>query len=423
MEAVLRSQESYYANATADIQIMRRLIQVEVLYPKKQLSIVMKCLSKAEQLALRHDRIIELLRCYEWRSRIANATAKPRLTLTPEFLEQARAIADQCTRWIELRRLNNELWTIIHEAESITPVYRKQLKHIVNETHRFLNSGTSGSTLKKEAWSVLVVAYRFLDDWEMSYKYRKMFVGLYEENKTYLQHNSTEYIVAVGNLINACREMKKLKEGEQWFEKAKTYYAQLPARFKTLRLEERYTNLLNSYVSWLLNRNRFAEALESAEQLIPQVEKQNNVFQNSLLNILHDTLTHSAFYSRAWRKALQYHTRRCALRGKWHDAMTGLAILYESGNYDVLHYRARSFVNFLRKSGHNPEKRTVRWLTKNLPESNSRKLRTDAFLELNELLAGNDGELLRRYFGSFQYAVWIQSNIDSVPISDLLKPN
>jgi hypothetical protein len=49
-------------------------------------------------------------------------------------------------------------------------------------------------------------------------------------------------------------------------------------------------------------------------------------------------------------------------------------------------------------------------------------MRVLVFQELNELLAGNDGEMLRRYFGSFQYAVWIQSNIDSVPISDLLKP-
>ena len=418
LEILLRSQENFYANTSIEIQIARRLIQVELLYRKKQLSTVYKCLAKATRLAEQHDKILDMAKCYEWEARLANATAKPRHGLTKHFLEKSARVADQCMRWQQLRRQNNELWAIIHEADSITPAHQKKLQKIVSETEKILAAGPEGYTLRKEAWSILSVAYRFLDRWDKSYAIRRKFVDLYEGNETLLHNNAAEYVVAIGNLINACREMKRVEEGKLLFNKILKFYGDLPARHKNMRLDERYVNVLNGYVSQLLKERDYPAALRHGEELIPKITQHKHTFQNSLEVILFESLTLSAFYTGNHRKSQQYFKELTDRRGKWAVPLLGFAILFDSGNAELLHYRARAWAYHLRKtSGTGDQKALASFFMRKLPQVSGKDQITTAFAELRELLSSSNTKEL---FGPFNWQAWIESRLTGKKLADLL---
>lgn len=409
METILRSQENFYANTSVEIQIARRLIQVEILYRKKQLGLVQKSLQKATKLALQHDKILDLAKCYEWESRIANATAKPKLGLRPEFLQHSRRIAQQCTRWLELRRLNNELWNIIHEADSITPFYKKKLQRIADETNKLLREGPAGLTIKKEALSILAVAWRFLDRWDKSYAVRKSFLELYESDPDMMNYNATEYIVAIGNVTNACREMGRYEEAAELYNKVRAFYHRIPTRHRNMRMEERYINLQNSYVSFLAKKKQYNEALKQGEFLIPELQKHKHTFQNSLEKILLETVTISAFYTRNFRKALQYYNKLTDREGKWAIPLLGLAIIYESGNRDLLHYRGRSYDYHLRKTGKKRNAALMNIFTSRLPQASGKSETRAAFTELKKVLETYPDETAA--FGPLNWGEWIAGKV------------
>jgi tetratricopeptide (TPR) repeat protein len=409
LEILLRSQENFHANTSVEIQIARRLIQVDLLYRKKQLPIVHKCLAKATKLAEQHDKILDMAKCYEWESRIANATAHPRRGLTKHFLEKSACVADQCTRWQLLRRQNNELWAIIHEADSITPVYKKKLAKIAAETEKILAAGSESYTLRKEAWSILAVAYRFLDRWDKSYVIRKKFLDLYESDSTLLHHNAAEYVVAVGNLINACREMKRHEEGKALFSKILKFYEDLPTRHKNMRLDERYVNVLNGYVSQLLKQRDYPAALKHGEELISKITRHKHTFQNSLEVILFESLTLSATYTGNHRKAQLYFNELITRRGKWVVPLLGFAILFESGNTDLLHYRARAWSYHLNKNhGTGDQKSLAAFFMRRLPQVSGKSETNAAFAELRKLLSASNTKEL---FGPFNWQAWIESHV------------
>lgn len=418
IEILLRSQENFYANTSVEIQIARRLIQVELLYRKKQLVTVHKCLAKAIKLAEEHDKILDLAKCYEWESRIANATAQPRKGLTKTFLEKSARIRNQCNRWQLLRSLNNELWTVIHEADSITPFYRKKLNKIASETERHLASGPAGYTLQKEGWSILTIAYRFLDRWDKSYAIRRKFVDLYESTPALLHNNATEYVVAVGNLINACREMKKEDEAKGLFDKILKFYEDLPARHKTMRFDERYVNVLNGYVSQLLNNRDYPSALKYGEDLIQKITRHKHTFQNTLEDILYESLALSSAYIGNHRKAQLYFNELIRRKGKWSTPLFGFAILFDAGNTDLLHYRARAWAYHLRKTNAAGDQKTLAgFFMRKLPEVTGKDETAAAFNELKELLSSSNTKEL---FGAFRWQSWLESHVSGKKLIDLV---
>lgn len=420
LEILLRSQENFHANSSVEVQLARRFIQVEILYRKKQIAIVNKCLAKATQLAKQHDKIFDLAKCYEWESRIANATGKPEKALTASFLENSRKIALQCSAFVELRELNNQLWLIIHEADSITPYYRKKLHVIIKETNALIKTTPAGFTISGEALSILAIAYRFVDRWDKSYQVRQAFLQLYESDPVLLNYYNAEYIVAIGNLINASREMKLHKVTDSLYLKARSYYQTLPASRKDLRLEERYLGLLNGYASYLFKQDQYESAFREAELLVPLLKKHNHTFQNSLESMLFQTLTVSALYLGLHRKSLSYFSKLTSIHHKWCFPLLGLCILYDSGNMDLLHYRARSLLYYQKKTGETQHDQLIRFFMTRLSKIAGRANEVKTFLGLRSQIQNLGKEDAGKLFGEMNYEAWIESKIASRTILSFL---
>lgn len=413
---VLRSLENFYADSTAEIRLFRYLIQAEILFHKKQFSLLKKCLAKAILFARERDMIqyIVPLIQMEFKSSISLKNTGHSLSLFTA--SELKRLSHDSWRWMELRRLDTMFWNLIHTHDSVGPEEKKQFRAIARNALTVYRNGKSGYTISREAANVLGLCYRFAGDAEKSYVWRKKLIEVVERDKKFLFERSAEYVVSIGNLMNLCNDMGKKEEVARLFMKATSYFSSLPAKYIQPDLDERICNLQNSYVSFLYANKQHEEAIHYGVHLYQKLRKHTNVFMNSLMPILLRNIVFAGFYTKNTEVCNRYYSLWLRQEEPGSDVMGrklfGLVMFYEQGEKDLLYYRCRSFRYALRKlkKGNPFALELEKFISGRLLKVTDKKEEQEAFRNFHELLLQKKKVFQSmRSAGVFDYLSWIKN--------------
>ncbi len=348
---ILKSLENFHSNSSDDITITRYLQQSDILFQKKQLGPALKMADRALTIAIDKDRILLTLPCYEWKLNIALASAKPKEGLKGVEEKQIKKYVADAGRWLSIRRSILYFWEIIHHKSVIGVAEKKILNRIIRDTLKLYRVAPSGYTITKETCSSLALCYRFTGNWNESYAWRKKLVKLLESRKSLLNENAPEYVVSLGNLMNACREMKRMSETVSTFRKVNAFMEKLPKRYFELRLDERFCNVLNGYVSFLYASGKYFGAAKHGEELMLRIKKHSGVFQNSLIAVLFDNIMFSYYHMKDLRMCRRYYQQwmRHSSRDELSKRLFGIILCYDLNDLDLLSYQARAFHYHVKK--------------------------------------------------------------------------
>ena len=353
IHSVLRSLEGFYSLSSDEIVVLRYLVQAEILYNKKLFGLAMKRLDRALEISGKKDLVLLALPCIEWKYRIGVAWKRSGSTLLEITERKIKELVRDTGRWMELRRLNVGFWAIIQDEVQITPALKNKLRAIVARALVLYKKGQAGYTITREAGALLGLCYRFTGDWQKCYRWRKRVVTLLEEQPEYINERCNEYLTALGNLMNACREMERREETQSLFRRANDFVQVLPARYHDKQLDERFCNLQNSYITFLLREGMDREVIQQGTALMNRLKKHPPVFLNSLVSILYRNMMYASLRLKQYRDALRYYNQwlKKGSEDELAKKLFVLVLLYESGDLDLLHYRCRSLQYHLRKAG------------------------------------------------------------------------
>ena len=412
---VMRSLENFHGESSAEIIVNRFLTQAEILYRKKQYSLLRKVLSKAFAMAVERDMLqyINPLLLFEFKASISLRNTTHTLH---QFTSKALLrITKDCGRWMELRRLDVMFWNIIQTRDIVTAREKQELRAIASNAIKVLGSGNNSYSISREASNVLGLCYRFSGDTQKSYFWRKKLIEVIEKDKKFLHERSAEYVVAIGNLLNLCLEMKMNDDVEKLFHKANDYVSVLPTKYIDQALDDRFCNLQNSYISFLFANKKYEEAIHYGEILYNKLRKHSYDFINSLVPLLLRTIVFSAFYTRNFKMANRYYNLwlrqdEPAIDQLWKK-LFGLVLFFEQGERDLLFYRCRAFRYALRK-----EKKTnpfmyelEKFISGKILKTINKKEEAEAFRIFFELIS-KKGKIIdsAKSAGYFNYADWLK---------------
>lgn len=353
-QSILKSLENYFSASTDEIIVMRKLVQADILFGKKLFASSLKSVKSALALAKEKDLLFFISMCYERLYKLGVASARPQDSLKdidPAAVE--RSVLD-CSRWLRLKHLNTLFWNYIHtSAEAPTAKEKKLLQRIVRDTQQIFREGPAGYTLTRESYLLLGLGYRFSGQGEQSYVYRKKLVELIESENKYLYERKHEYLTSLGNLMNMCRELNKPEEMLTVLEKANGFMSSIPRKHYDFRLDATYCNLKNGYISFLFSRKKYADTIQYGEELLKRIKIHKGKFENSLMSILYQSMMYSHFFLGDYKAALKYHHLHLKrnTKNEMNRTLFGLIILFEMGDMDALHYRCRSVLYYIKKSG------------------------------------------------------------------------
>ncbi len=351
--SILKSLESYYSNNSDEILVLRKFIQAEILLDKKLFADSRKIIKSALKLSIDKDLLFFIPPCYERLYKIGVAAGNPQqsiLEINPVLV--SKSVRD-CGRWLEIKHLNTLFWNYIHTStETATKEEKKLLETIIKQAGGILKREPAGFTIKRESYLLLGLASRFSGKGELSYRYRKLLVELIESEPKYLYDRKHDYMVALGNLMNMCRDLGKTEETIRAYEKASRFIGEIPKRLVDFRLDEIFCNVMNSYVTFLFAQKKYAEVIRNGEALLKRIKAHKDKFENSLLSILYQNLMYSFFFCNDFKSSMRYHHLQMKRHSK-NDVsrlLFGLVILFESGDLDALHYKCRSVQYYIQKS-------------------------------------------------------------------------
>jgi len=345
---VLRSLENFYAESSAEIILYRYLVQADILFHKKQFSLLKKCLAKAIQMVKERGLIQYMVPLVQMAFKSSISLKETGNALNKFSAEQLKKISHDSWRWMELRRLDAMFWNLIHTKDTVGAQERKQFRFIAKSALTVYHNGENGYAIDREAANVLGLCYRFSGDTEKSYQWRKKLIEITSADKKFLYERSAEYVVAIGNLMNLCREMKKNEEVEELFQKANSYVSKLPSKYNHPDLDERFCNLQNSYVSFLYVTCQYAQAIYQGEMLFHKLRKHSNNFMNSIVPVLLRNIVLSAFHTRDFETGNRFYSiwlrqNEPEKTDVLNKKLFGLILFYEQGEKDLTFYRCRSF--------------------------------------------------------------------------------
>ncbi len=350
-EAVLRSLENYHANTHSDVIIYRKLMQAEILFQKKQFSLVLKCVEKAEEIAVEGNRINFLLMCAEWRLRIANELRVHKAKLELVSVEQIQKLSAAYCTWMQLVRHKAIVYRILTGDKFPGTEEKKLAENTVIQVKELMGNEENGYSINITGYTTISFCYRMLNDWPNSCIYREKIVKQIELDQNMLPERGVQYIASVGNLMNAYRELDMQKEVENNFNKVLDFYNSLPNKHKNDRAEDSYINVVNSYLLYLYKKGNYAEVLEKGEMVLSGLKRNAFVSNNNMNTLLFRSFTYSAFGLGRYREALKHYNTmlECLKVPQIPYLFFGLVLYYEMGERELLFHKAKSLRYYMDK--------------------------------------------------------------------------
>jgi len=429
---LMRSLRAYNTGKSASLKVKEHLEYVEILYNKGLYDQCFYWLSKAQQLAKKHNLYILLLEVYTWKQKtdsLAFDFLKIKPTETYEIQKQTLA---KINNLIEFNFLYNESMFFRKNV----PLPSKNLKHNSFEQimqHELLqNKELLLSLMDHIRFNEIHANYHiYTGNQYNAYTYYKNIIQLLEKYPHFVQENPHNYVVIYSQYLNLQFFAEPLL-----FKKSLETFRAIPKRISKATTETIVKVFVLSYgleMNVLLYTHRYREALTLIDTIEKGLKKHKKYIRDEFKMTAYYRFAYTFFVLEKYSEALSYVNKILdELPDKVNPAvycMTKvLSVLthFELGNYNLLRYRIKTTVDYLDKRQYLFEaekivlhfcKEVVRLEINDMQAHKFVALLKTAYKQL-QLLPQNQHQGMYQYFN---FLKWLESKLTNASFEDLLK--
>jgi hypothetical protein len=432
-ETILKSLHSFHAESSLDVELQRLLHSAEILFKKSLYPECSKILTRANKLAVKHEKHYVLLEIHKWEKRLLEKSSYAGSSSDDlsEIHLTDRELINKLMNYSDFWNIKSRLFLMLNQQGKVRDLAGlNSFKTIIDNT--LLKSEAEALSYESRyLYYQIYSAYYFgIGDYSNSYLYIKKHLELIELNAELFEEEPNKYFAVLSNMIYLCSQLRKFGEVPFYLEKLKA----IPQSYEKKMNEDLSIKLFSSSCSAELSLCIQTGDFDSAHQLVPAIEDGLNKYNDKLSKVrvafFYFNLAIVFFALRDYSSALKWINRllndgdidssqdiHCMGR------ILSMIIHLEIGHIDLLPYSIRSTQRYLskRKRIYKFESVFLQFINK-LSKANSAISLKNSYQALRpELQALAKDPYEKSVFEYFDFITWVESKYLGIPFRDLVK--
>lgn len=429
---ILKSLRSYYSEQSVNSTLKQEIKNVEILYNKALYKECEKFVSRAKQTAKKYEKFYYWFELISWEKKLMDSAYESGVFSIDldKLIEEEEMVIAKLRNLAEYTIIYSKINLIFRSGGFTRNESERKVVEDIADYHLIKGKNTAKSTKAASICyyikGLCAATNRNYDD---SFQFFNRTREILDDNPHIKADTGARYAMTLFHLLRCYIDNKE-------FEKAKELIGDIRALqskkgFKSVDISVRI--FANSYNQELVLLHAMGDFQQSVD-LIPEIEKQQEIYKGKISKEMELLLTYNKAYSYFgigdFKKALLYlnevlNDNEQNLRQDIYSfaRLFNLVIHYELGNYDFLEYVIKSTNRYLNKQDRNYEIenaciKQIRKLSKTPVEVN----RIEIFDKLNEdisaLLNDHHERVVLEYFN---IDAWVKSKISKVSFEESVR--
>lgn len=429
---ILKSLRSYYSEQSISSQLKQELKNVEILYNKALYKECEKFVKRAKITAKKYEKFYYWFELISWEKKLlesAYESGEFSLDLD-ELVEEEEMVISKLRNLAEYTVIYSKINLIFRSGGFTRTVAEREVVEGIANYHLIKGKNTAQSV---KAASICYYIKGLCAATNGDYKLSFIFFNKTREildNNPFIKLDATRrYLMTLFHLLRCHIDSKEFEKAQQLIKDIRAL--QTKKGFNSIDMSIRI--FANSSIQELTMYQTMGQ-FEKCVQLIPEIESQQEAYDDKLSKEMEVLLTYGKAYSYFgvgdYKKALQYvnevlNDNEQNLRQDIYSfaRLLNIVIHYELENYDFLEYVVKSTNRYLNKQDRDylVEAACIKNIRK-LAKLQSNIQRLEVFEkmleEINELLKVENERVVLEYFN---VVAWIQSKLDKVPFDEAIR--
>lgn len=307
-QAILKSLDAYYAEASTEGKLQRLIHQAKILYEKGLQVQCKKRLDKARKLAIKDENFLYVLKILQLEVLFFDELTQVE-KLKSQSLEGYQIglkIIERYRNFMEFNMMRTKLNEFLIQKSAGGNL---KIENVFNETELNLlkNEGTALSfTALQRQLVINSIYYRLKGEMQKSLFYRKRLVEIFENNPPKIIGSAKAYITGLNNLLAIQLSLKYFKEALETVYKLEglkkgSYFKLTEQRSLDISLRT-----YNGKYSIYMQTNNVLKAIESLTELEQFVTENSNQIPNTYQLILSYFIAISNFFKLDYQNATSW---------------------------------------------------------------------------------------------------------------------
>lgn len=426
---ILKSLRAYYSEQSVNSTLKQEIKNVEILYNKALYKECEKFVVRAKQTAEKYEKFYYWFELINWEKRLLESAYE-----AGEFsTDLDKLVAEEEMVIAKLRNLAE--YTVIYSK--INLIFRsggftrnereRQLVEEIADYHLIKGKNTALSTKAASICYYIkglcaATNRNYVDSFQFFNRTREIL----DNNPLIKQDSGQRYVMTLFHLLRCYIDNNNFEKAEELIEDIRSLVDK--KGFNSVDISVRIFGNLSSQELVLLHAKG---EFEKSVALIPQIEKEEEVYGEKISKEMELVLTYNKAYSffgiGEYKRALHYlnevlNDNEQNLRQDIYSfaRLFNLVIHYELGNYDFLEYVVKSTNRYLSKHDRdyqieNTCIKHIRKLAKTHSTVNQLEIFEKMDAEIKELLQNHNERAILEYFN---VSAWIYSKLHKVSFAE-----
>ncbi len=432
-ELLLKSLRSYYSEINVEVQIAAMIHNIFILYKKSMYGAAEKLIKRTEKLALKYELHYDLLKIYEWKSKILvkKQNIKQLKEGAPDIIDATKRMICNIEELAQAKALTlNSALTNIKSTISKSSQIEYEMKAIW-ENSKLKSTASINTFMAKYVFLTVASNYQIsMGNVEKAYKLDKENLELFDANVHFKEEHTRSYITVLNNVLTSVYYLHDDKLLTVYLDRLK----KVPQEIKGNLLEDIEFEVFQRYSSVELKHLVDSGLFDNKSQkIVAQIEDNLERYESMIITSLKMTLQYNIAYFYfglgSFERALDYvnkilNSSESKNRQDIHTLarILNLMLHYELEHYELLEYAIKTAKYYIKaKSNLFQFEKNALKLFKDLNKDNSK---THMLSVLNQYIDNNKSVRDQlEIFKSLDIRSWAIAKVENKTLGEAVQKN
>lgn len=429
---ILKSLRSYYSEQSISSILKQEIKNVEILYNKALYKECEKFVARTKEIAKRHEKFYYWFELINWEKKLlesAYESGEFSLDLD-ELVQEEEMVIAKLRNLAEYTVIYSKINLIFRSGGFTRNEKERQVVEAIADYHLIKGKNTALSTKAASiCYYIKGLCAATNRNYADSFQFFNRTREILDNNPDIKIDAGQRYVNTLLHLLRCHIDMGEFSEAQSLIQDIRALSGK--KGFNSVDINLRI--VANTFNQELVLLHALGE-FEQSVQLIPEIEKQQEVYEGKFSKEMEVLLTYNKAYSYFgigdYKKALQYlnevlNDNEQNLRRDIYSfaRLFNIVIHYELENYDFLEYVVKSTNRYLSKQDRDYQIenvciRNIRKLAKTIDNVNRLEIFEKMDAEISELLQDHHEKVVLEYFN---IEAWVQSKLNKTSFEQAIK--
>jgi len=429
---ILKSLRSYYSEQSVNSILKQDIKNVEILYNKALYRECEKFVSRAKQIAEKHEKFYYWVELINWEKKLLDSAYEAGVFSInlDKLIEEEEIVIAKLRNLAEYTVIYSKINLVFRSGGFTRNETERKVVEDIADYHLIKGKNTALSTKAASICyyikGLCAATNRNYDD---SFQFFNRAREILDKNPHIKSDTGVRYVMTLFHLLRCYIDNKEFDQAKHLISDIRAL--QYNKGFKSVDISVRiFANSYNQELVMLHAKGEFQKSVA----LIPEIEKKQEIYKGKVSKEMELILTYNKAYScfgiGDFKRALLYlndvlNDNEQKLRQDIYSfaRLFNLVIHYELGNYEFLEYVVKSTNRYLNKQARNYEIenaciKQIRKLSKTPVEVNRIEIFKSLNNDIHTLLKDHNEQVVLEYFN---IEAWVKSKIQKLSFEKVIQ--